>query len=50
LYLKYNNLKKNIENQQTMQSIMLEKSMAHSNLHNSLKNYYVSNGDQGNGT
>lgn len=43
LYLKYNNLKKNIETQQTMQSIMLEKSMAHSNLHQSLKNFYVSN-------
>lgn len=26
-----------------MQSIMLEKSMAHSNLHGSIKNYYVSN-------
>ena len=29
---------------------MLEKSLAHSNLHNSLKNYYVSNEEQGNGT
>lgn len=43
LFLKYNNLKKNIENQQAMQSIMLEKSMAYSNLHGSIKNYYVSN-------
>jgi hypothetical protein len=33
LFLKYNNLKKNIENHQAMQSILLEKSIQHSNLH-----------------
>ncbi len=43
LFLKYNNLKKNIENHQAMQSIMLEKSIAHSNLHQSIKNFYVTN-------
>ncbi len=43
LFLKYKNLKKNIENHQAMESIMLEKSMAHSNLHQSIKNFYVSN-------
>ena len=42
LYLKYNNLKKNIENHQAMQSILLEKSLAHSQLHNSIKNLYNS--------
>ena len=46
LFLKYNNLKKNIENHQAMQSIMLEKSMAHSNLHQSIKNFYVTNPDR----
>lgn len=49
LFLKYNNLKKNIENHQMMQSIQLEKSMAYSNMQQSLKNYYVSNGQENNG-
>ena len=48
LFLKYNNLKKNIENQQTKQSILLEKSFAHQSINQSLKNYYVSNENNNN--
>ena len=49
LFLKYNNLKKNIENHQAMQSIMLEKSIAFSDLHKSIKNFYVNNPNKGQG-
>lgn len=42
LFLKYNNLKKNIANNQTMQSYMLEKSMKSEKLQNSIKQYYIS--------
>ena len=42
LFLKYNNLKKNIINNQTMQSYMLEKSMRSEKLQNSIKQYYIS--------
>jgi hypothetical protein len=42
VFLKYNNLKKNIETNQTMQIYMLEKSMKSEKLHNSIKQYYIS--------
>ena len=41
LFLKYNNLKKNIETNQTMQSYMLEKSMRSEKLQHSIKQYYI---------
>ena len=41
LFLKYNNLKKNIESQQTMQSYMLEKSLKTQNLQQSIRNYFT---------
>ncbi len=41
LLLKYNNLKKNIENQQTMQSYMLEKSLKTQSLQQSIRNYFT---------
>ena len=40
LYLKYNNLKKNVENQQTMQSYFLEKSIKVESMRESMRNYY----------
>jgi len=41
LFLKYNNLKKNIEYQQTMQSYMLEKSLKTQTLQQSIRNYFT---------
>lgn len=40
LFLKFNNLRKNIESQQSMQSYMVEKSMRAVSLNASLKQYY----------
>ena len=45
LFLKYNNLKKNIENQQTIQSYQLEKSIKIESMRNSMRNYFT-NSDQ----
>lgn len=41
LFLKYNNVKKNIENQQNVQSYMLEKSMKTASLQQSIRNYFT---------
>jgi hypothetical protein len=41
LFLKYNNLKKNIETQQTMQSYALEKSLKTQTLQQSIRNYFT---------
>lgn len=40
LFLKFNNLRKNIETQQSMQSYMVEKSIKAMNLNNSMRQYY----------
>lgn len=40
IFLKYNNIKKNIESQQSIQSYMIEKSMKVISLNSSLKQYY----------
>lgn len=40
LFLKFNNLRKNIENQQSMQSYMVEKSMKAMSLNSSIRQYY----------
>lgn len=45
LFLKYNNLKKNIESSQTIQSNLFEKSIKTDRLPNSIKQYYVTNGN-----
>jgi len=45
LFLKYNNLKKNIESSQTIQSNLFEKSIKTDRLQNSIKQYYVTNGN-----
>lgn len=49
LFLKYNNLKKNIESSQTIQSNLFEKSIKTDRLQNSIKQYYVTNGNDANG-
>ena len=41
LFLKYNNVKKNIENQQNAQSYLLEKSMKTASLQQSIRNYFT---------
>lgn len=41
LFLKYNNVKKNIESQQTVQSYMLEKSLKTASLQQSIRNYFT---------
>ena len=41
LFLKYNNLKKNIESQQTMQAYALEKSLKTQSLQQSIRNYFT---------
>ena len=48
LFLKYNNLKKNIESSQTIQSNILDKSMKTDRLQSSIRQYYINNNEDGN--
>ena len=45
LFLKYNNLKKNIESSQNIQSNILEKSIKSDRLQSSIRQYYINKGD-----